>query len=148
MVTKTKRTNTKEAKVKSVKTDAAAQKDIVNDAPSNGQPMIAKAVAKYLRVSPKKLRRIAQEIKGKSVADTLIYLKYLPNRPARYIEKVVASAAANAVTNHKMSEARLYIYASEINQGVILKRFRARSRGMAAPIQKKSSHIIVKVAER
>jgi large subunit ribosomal protein L22 len=134
--------------VKSVKTDAAAQKDIVNDAPSNGQPMIAKAVAKYLRVSPKKLRRIAQEIKGKSVADTLIYLKYLPNRPARYIEKVVASAAANAVTNHKMSEARLYIYASEINQGVILKRFRARSRGMAAPIQKKSSHIIVKVAER
>ncbi len=146
MVTKTKKT--KEVKVKAPQADAQVQKEIVNDAPANGQPMIAKAIAKYLRVSPKKLRRIAKEIKGKSVAETLVYLKYLPNRPARYIEKVVASAAANAVTNHKMSEARLYIYASEINQAVILKRFRARSRGMAAPIQKKSSHIIVKVAER
>jgi large subunit ribosomal protein L22 len=146
MVTKTKKT--KEVKVKAPKADAAVQKEVVNDAPSNGQPMIAKAIAKYLRISPKKLRRIAKEIKGKSVAETLIYLKYLPNRPARYIEKVVASAAANAVTNHKMSETRLYVYASEINEGVIMKRFRARSRGMAAPIQKKTSHITVKVAER
>ncbi len=146
MVTKTKKT--KEVKVKAPKADAAVQKEVVNDASSNGQPMIAKAIAKYLRISPKKLRRIAKEIKGKSVAETLIYLKYLPNRPARYIEKVVASAAANAVTNHKMSETRLYVYASEINEGVIMKRFRARSRGMAAPIQKKTSHITVKVAER
>jgi large subunit ribosomal protein L22 len=147
MVTKTKKT--KEVKVKALKADAVAQKETTgNVAPLGSQPTIAKAIAKYLRVSPKKLRRIAKEIKGKSVVETLVYLKYLPNRPARLIEKVVASAAANAVTNHKMSEARLYIYASEINQAVILKRFRARSRGMAAPIQKKSSHIIVKVAER
>lgn len=57
MVTKTKKT--KEVKVKAPKADAAVQKEVVNDASSNGQPMIAKAIAKYLRISPKKLRRIA-----------------------------------------------------------------------------------------
>jgi ribosomal protein L22 len=95
MATKTKKSTTVEVKNEAVNAHQSSEKT----------PMIAKAIAKYLRVSPKKLRRIAQEIKGKSVADTLIYLKFLPNRPARYIEKVVASAAANAVTNHKMSEA-------------------------------------------
>ncbi|MCO8194600.1 MULTISPECIES: 50S ribosomal protein L22 [Anaerofustis] len=110
--------------------------------------MEAKATAKYLRVSPIKVKRVASLVRGKDLGEAINILKLTGNKPAREIEKVVKSAAANAENNHDMDVTKLYISEISANQGPTLKRFRAGSQGRASMILKRSSHISVVLKER
>lgn len=110
--------------------------------------MEAKAVAKYVRISPRKVNFICAEIRGKQVDEALSILKFTPKRGARELEKVLKSAIANAENNFNMNRDDLYVYKAYANDGPRLKRFRPKAKGMAYPILKRSSHIGVVIKER
>ncbi len=110
--------------------------------------MEVKAVSKYVRISPQKVRKLADVIKGKPVEAGLSMLKYMPQKAAGLVEKTVRSAAANADSNHGIDVDSLVIRNLIVDQGPSLKRFRARARGRGARILKRSSHITVVLAEK
>jgi large subunit ribosomal protein L22 len=110
--------------------------------------MEVRAVAKNIRRSPKKVRLAIDAVRGKSVDEAIAILRFLPHGAAPEILNVVKSAAANAENNFQMAPEDLYIKKIFADEGVVFKRFRARSRGMASPILKRSSHITVIVEER
>ncbi|HDS09482.1 MAG TPA: 50S ribosomal protein L22 [Firmicutes bacterium] len=100
------------------------------------------AKTKYIRISPFKLRRIAQVIKGEYLEDALSYLKFLPHRGADFLTKTIKSAAANAVQK-KMKEEDLIVSNIIVDEGPTIKRFRPRAMGRATRIRKRTSHITV-----
>ena len=108
----------------------------------------AKAVAKYLRMSPTKLAPVADLVRGKGIDDALTILKFTPGKSAEYVEKVVQSALANAENNFEMDHDKLYVAQSSVNQGPTMKRWRAGAQGRAGRILKRSSHITVVLKER
>ena len=110
--------------------------------------MEAKAIAKYLRMSPTKLAPVADLVRGKDLAEALTILKFTPGKSAELVEKVVQSAAANAENNHEMDADKLYVAEIAVNQGPTMKRWRAGSQGRASIILKRSSHIEVVLKER
>lgn len=110
--------------------------------------MEARATAKYIRVSPLKAKRVADLIRGKNLNDAIAILRLTGNKPARAMEKVVKSAAANAENNHQMNVSKLYVYEVNANQGPIMKRIKAKSMGKAAVIKKRSSHLSVVLKEK
>lgn len=101
------------------------------------------AKGKHLRITPKKVNRILKEIRTKQVNEAITILKFLPHSGARYVEKVLNSAIANAEHNYKMNRESLYIAKALVDSGVIMKRWRAGGRGRAARIQKLTSHITI-----
>src|SRR3972149_6577455 len=103
--------------------------------------MEVKAVAKFIRVSPRKVRPTLDLIRGKRVEDALPILRFLPSPTARTVSKVVKSAAANAENNFQMSPSDLYITGAYADEGPRLKRFRAKARGRVGRILKPTSHI-------
>ena len=106
--------------------------------------MEAKAVASYTRISARKARLVANEVRGYDYLEAVDILKFTPKKAAELILKVVKSAAANAVTaDSKIDESSLYIKKIYIDDGPIMKRFRARARGRASRIRKRLSHITV-----
>lgn len=109
--------------------------------------MDAKATGRYLRVPPRKARLVLDAVRGKSVKDALAVLKFVPNQAARYIEKVMNSAAANAENNFSMDRDILKVSAAFVDGGPVLKRIQPRARGMANRILKRTSHITVVVTE-
>jgi large subunit ribosomal protein L22 len=109
--------------------------------------MEAKAVAKYIRISPQKVRKIVGAIKGKPVETGLNILKFMPQKSAGLVEKVLKSAVSNADQNENINVDTLVIKNIIVNQGPSLKRFRARARGRGARILKRTSHITVIVTE-
>ena len=108
--------------------------------------MEVKAVAKNIRVSPRKLRPLVNMVRGRSVEEALIMLKFAPTPKARVIAKVVKSAAANAENNFQMSP-YLKIVRIFVGEAPTMKRFHPRARGRVGPILKRASHITVIVAE-
>ncbi len=110
--------------------------------------MEVKAVTKYVRISPQKVRKLVDAIKGQPVESGLNMLKYMPQKAAGLVEKTVRSAAANADSNHGIDVDSLVIQNLIVDQGPSLKRFRARARGRGARILKRSSHITVVLAEK
>lgn len=110
--------------------------------------MEAKAVAKYIRVSPLKVGFICNEIRGKQVDEALTILKFTPKKGAKILEDVLNSAVANAENNFNMDRDRLYVSDAYANDGPHMKRWRPKAKGMAYPIIKRSSHIGVVVKER
>ncbi len=110
--------------------------------------MEARAIAKYLRMSPTKLAPVADLVRGKDLAEALTILKFTPGKSAELVEKVVQSAAANAENNHEMDADKLYVAEIAVNQGPTMKRWRAGSQGRASIILKRSSHIEVVLRER
>ena len=110
--------------------------------------MEVKATAKYIRRSPRKIRPVLEAVRGKNVDEAMAILRFLPHGGAREVLSVVKSAAANAEANYQMATEDLYVKRVYVDEGPTLKRFRARSRGMASPILKRSSHITVVVEER
>ena len=110
--------------------------------------MEARAIAKYLRMSPTKLAPVADLVRGKDLAEALTILKFTPGKSAELVEKVVQSAAANAENNHEMDADKLYVAEICVNQGPTMKRWRAGSQGRASIILKRSSHIEVVLRER
>lgn len=109
--------------------------------------MEAKAVAKYIRISPQKARLVADVVRGKDVGEALTTLRFMPKKGARLLKKVIESAVANADQNEAIDIDTLYVKAIEINGGPMLKRFRPRAMGRATRILKRTSHITVIVAE-
>ena len=110
--------------------------------------MEARAIAKYVRISPLKVNFICKEIRGKQVDEALSILRFTPKRGAKVLEKVLTSAIANAENNFNMDRDNLYVADAYANDGPHMKRFRPKARGMAYPIIKRSSHIGVSVKER
>ncbi len=110
--------------------------------------MEAKAVAKYVRIAPRKVRVVMNLIRGKNVADAFAILKFTPKVGADVIEKVLKSAVANAENNFDMNVDKLYVSSAYVDQGPTLKRIHPRSRGQAFSIFKRTSHVTVVVAEK
>ncbi|SEP26489.1 MULTISPECIES: 50S ribosomal protein L22 [Propionispora] len=110
--------------------------------------MEAKAIARYIRISPRKIRIVMDLIRGKNIGEALAILKYTPKVGADVIEKVLTSAVANAEHNFDMNSDKLYVSAAYVDQGPTLKRIHPRSRGQAFKILKRSSHVTVVVKER
>ncbi len=103
-----------------------------------------KAVAKYIRISPRKVRIVIDLIRGKQVDEALAILQFTPKAASPVVEKVLASAIANAENNPPyLNRDNLYVAAIYADQGPTLKRFMPRAKGSASSILKRSSHITV-----
>jgi large subunit ribosomal protein L22 len=105
-----------------------------------------RAVSKYIRMSPSKIRRVLQQIQGRSYRDALLILEFLPYSSCEPIIKVLRSAAANAKHNKGFDEKNLIVKSAFANQGPTMKRFRPRAQGRAYRIQKATSHITIILA--
>lgn len=103
------------------------------------------ATSKYSRLSPYKVRRILDQIRGKKYADARMILEFMNYRPCRIIKKILASAVANAINNKNYEEEQLIVSEAFANQGPKLKRFQPRAQGRAFKIQKPTCHITIKV---
>ncbi|QOJ15324.1 MAG: 50S ribosomal protein L22 [Planctomycetia bacterium] len=101
----------------------------------------------FARISARKARLIADLIRGRRCDDAVTVLRFTHNRAASLIDRVLQSAMANA-NNAEASMSRLFVAEARVDDGPIIKRFRPKDRGRAHPIQKRTSHIIVGVAER
>ena len=110
--------------------------------------MEAKAIAKYVRIAPRKVNVVADLIRGKNVEEAIAILKFTPKRGARVLEKVVKSALANAENNFDMDRDNLYVAQAYANDGPTMKRWRAGGRGRAFKILKRSSHVGVVLREK
>ena len=110
--------------------------------------MEARATAKYVRMSPIKLKPVADLVRNKDVNEALTILRFTSGKGAEIVEKVVTSAKANAENNFDMDPDKLYISEIKINQGPTMKRWRAGAQGRASMILKRSSHVSVTVKER
>jgi large subunit ribosomal protein L22 len=109
--------------------------------------MEVKAVAKYVRVQPRKVRIIADEVRGKSATHTVSLLRYHTGKGAKALHQVLVSAMANAQENHGLSPELLKISAITVDEGPRLKRMQARAMGRGNRIVKKTSHITVVVED-
>jgi large subunit ribosomal protein L22 len=107
-----------------------------------------RAVAKYVRISPRKVHKIVGAVKGKPVETGMSMLKFMPQKSAHLVEKVVRSAVANAEQNSNIDIDDLVIRNVTADQGPTLKRFRARARGRGTRILKRTAHITVILGER
>jgi large subunit ribosomal protein L22 len=107
--------------------------------------MEVRAIAKSVRVSPRKIRLVADAIRNLSIVDALHVLETAEKRAALPIAKTLKSAVANAVTNAKLDQAQLTISSIQIAEGQPLKRFHPSTRGRIHPYKKRCSHIIVVV---
>ncbi len=101
------------------------------------------ALAKGVRMSPRKVSLVASLVRGRTVADALVILEHTPKRAAKPVQKAIASAKANAVANHKADEKSLIIEHLTVTAGARIKRYRPAAQGRALPYQKKTSHIKV-----
>lgn len=110
--------------------------------------MEAKAIAKGVRIAPKKSRLVIDLIRGKSVIEADNILANLNKEAARATRKVLLSAVANAENNLSLDKNNLYVKEAYINEGRTLKRMKAGSKGRVNPIMKRSSHITVVVSEK
>lgn len=109
--------------------------------------MEAKAVAKYIRISPQKARLVADVVRGKDVEAAITTLRFMPKKAARILRRVLESAVANAEQTSTIDVDTLYIKEIQINGGPMLKRFSPRAMGRATRILKRTSHITVVVDE-
>ncbi len=102
----------------------------------------------YLRIAPRKVRLVANLVKGMDVEVAETNLEFLGNRAASSLLKLLRSAVANATHNFNRSKEGLYIASITVGAGPTFKRFRARARGVAAPIRKRTSHVYLVLEER
>ena len=108
----------------------------------------AKAVAKTVRIAPRKTRLVIDLIRGKNVADARAILANQPQRAARVIEKVLNSAVSNAVNNFNLNEEDLYVKICYVDEGIVLKRAKMDSRGHIGRNDHKTSHITIIVSSK
>lgn len=106
-----------------------------------------KAFLKNYRQSPRKVRLVADLIKGNRVSEAFTQLKNLPKRASGPVEKLLASAVANA-KNAGVSEANLYVENMTVNKGIVMKRSMPRARGSASRINKRTSHVMLTLVEK
>ncbi|HSW75333.1 MAG TPA: 50S ribosomal protein L22 [Candidatus Saccharimonadales bacterium] len=105
--------------------------------------MAVKAIAKGVRMSPRKVGVVASLVRGRTVADALIILEHTPRRSALAVKKTIMSAKANADHNHDLKPDTLNIVAITVTPGPRLKRYRPAAHGRALPFMRRTSHITV-----
>ena len=110
--------------------------------------MEAKATVRYIRISPRKVSIVCDQIRGKSVKDAEAILALIPKAASDPLAKLVHAAAANAENNHQMDPEKLYVSACCANPGPILKRIMPRAQGRAYRIKKRTSQGTIAVSER
>ncbi|MBC7344667.1 MAG: 50S ribosomal protein L22 [Clostridia bacterium] len=110
--------------------------------------MEARAQARYVRISPRKVRQVADLIRGKKVADALAILRFTPKRGSLVIAKVLRSAVANAEHNLNLDPDGLYVSKIFVDEGPTWKRYRPRAMGRVNLRRRRTSHITVYVAEK
>lgn len=110
--------------------------------------MEAKAIARHIRISPRKARQVVDLIRGKDLQEALAILENTPKGASRIVSKVVRSAAANAENNLELDPDNLYVSKAYVDEGPTMKRIMPRARGSADRIRKRTSHITVVLAER
>ena len=110
--------------------------------------MEAKATLKYIRISPRKVGILCDQIRGKSVTEANAILSVIPKAASEPLAKLVKSAAANAENNHQMDPEKLYVAETYATPGPIMKRFMPRAKGRAYGIKKRTSHITVVLKEK
>jgi large subunit ribosomal protein L22 len=109
----------------------------------NPEAPIVRARARYLRVAPRKARLVADQVRGLPVPEAQELLAFSPRGAAAGIAKLIASAAANAENNHELVADEMEIAEIRVDEGPTLKRWRARARGRATRIERKTSHVSV-----
>ena len=112
------------------------------------EPIEAKAVLNYARISARKVKIVADLIRGKNVDEAVAIVKFTPKASSEVIEKLLKSAIANAENNHHMDRSKLYIAEIFANQGPSLKRIRPAAKGSAVKIRKRTSHITIILREK
>ena len=110
--------------------------------------MQVSATARYVRLSPRKVRLVTELITGKPVEEAAAILRFLPNAAARDVAKVLKSATANAENNFNQSADELIVARAVADDGPTLKRYRPRAQGRTFQILKRTSHITVAVADK
>ncbi len=108
----------------------------------------AVATLKYARISSRKVKIVADLIRGKDVEEALAIVKFTPKASSPILEKLLKSAIANAENNHGMKSNKLYVAEIYANQGPTLKRIRPAAKGSAVRIRKRTSHITIVLKER
>ena len=106
-----------------------------------------RAVAKWVRISPRKARLVTEHIRGRTVPEARTILAFTPRAAAREVEKVLRSAVANAEANHGLIGNELVVETAFVDEGVTLKRWRPQARGRAHRIRKRTCHITIQVAQ-
>lgn len=107
-----------------------------------------RAIARYIRISSRKVKIVIDLIRGKNVDEALAILQYTPKAASPVVYKLLSSAVANAVNNQEMDRSTLYVAEVYANPGPTLKRYVARSRGSASPMLRRTSHISVILDEK
>jgi large subunit ribosomal protein L22 len=110
------------------------------------KPAPVRAEAKYVRTAPRKAQLVAEQIRGRPVPEARAILAFMARDAARDVEKVLASAVANAEANHGLVGEELYISLATVGAGPTIKRWRARARGRVARIKKRTCHITIALA--
>jgi len=110
--------------------------------------MQAKAVAKSVRIAPRKVGLVVDLIRGKDIGEAIALLRHTQKGASPVVEKVLNSAIANAEHNYEMDSDNLYVSEAYVNEGATMKRFRPRAQGRASQINKRTSHITVVVSEK
>ena len=108
----------------------------------------AKATLKFARISSRKVKIVADLIRGKDVDEALAIMKFTPKASSEVLEKLLKSAIANAENNHEMKHENLYVAEIYANQGPTLKRIRPAAKGSAVRIRKRTSHITIVLKEK
>ena len=108
----------------------------------------ARATLRYTRISARKVKIVADLIRGKNVDEALTIVKFTPKASSEILEKLLKSAIANAENNHDMKHENLYVAEIYANQGPILKRIRPAAKGSAVRIRKRTSHITIVLKEK
>lgn len=134
---------------KETKKDSAATKTkkVAEKKIETSEVKEAKAILKYERISSRKIKIVADLMRGKDIDEALAIVKFAPKSGAAILEKVLKSAIANAENNHGMEHSKLYVAEVYANQGPTLKRIRPAAKGSAVRIRKRTSHITVVLRE-
>ncbi len=109
--------------------------------------MESKAIYKYARITPRKARRVVDLIRDKSAGDALVFLKFMPYRGAKFVEKLLKSAMANAEQKKAVNPEEMKIVKALVDQGPVMKRVEPRAQGRANVIRKRTSHITLVLSE-
>ena len=147
-----KKTAAKEAKGKKAEAKGESKEDkkAAKKAPAKtakakapATPPVVRARARYVRVTPRKARLVADQVRGLHIEQALALLQFSPRGAAQDIQKLIESAAANAENNHDLVGDEMRISSITVDEGPTLRRFRPRALGRATPINKRTSHIAV-----
>lgn len=103
------------------------------------------AVARYVRLSPSKVRRVANSIKGRTCNEALLILKFMPYKACPILSKLILSAISNAKVNLGLTDQSFRILEAKVDDGPFMKRFCPHAQGRGFPIKKRMSHIVIKI---